>query len=757
VPPTAADLALARDLHRSGRLSEDVLKAALAEAAPGRPLEAVLIARRLVSPDELRDPRAHALDATRLSGDGDPRARAPDATRLSGDGDRTHAADLTRLSGDGDPRPHAADQTRLSGDGDPRPHAADQTRLSGDGDPRTRAAPEPDPGRTFSPGLAKGPAAAAPGDGRTWLPYESGRNPRTSASPPPAVDWKLGGRVGRYRLDSELGRGGMGVVHLGTDEESGRRVAIKTLLPNASSTAARRFLREGEAQAAVDEHPNVLRVHAAGEAGGRQYLVMDFATGGDLAGRLKPGPLPPLEAARVARDLCRGLAHVHARGVLHRDLKPANVLFDDSGAPRLVDFGLAALEGAERLTATGAFMGTPAYMAPEQTGGERVGEAADIYSMGAMLYHMLVGRAPFDGEGGPAMIAKLITQPPTPPRELAPEVPESLERVVLKCLAKKPHQRYASASALADDLERALAGGAVEAPPPPSRKPVALAGVAAALALGAGGWAVVSHAPEAPPPSVAPAPVAVVPSAAAPVDPLASPTFGLPTTQRTYRCQWYTLSGSPGLLSFRATLSLGPAAVGSDGGVTCEGTLSDLNVWGGTAGLVDPDHDFGEDVALPLTIRVSAAGDLEVTCLSEDVRARLWDLLPEGLRENPQSPGAVWPGAVVRPFLSDALLADVLQLSLPQLARDRRSVRPTGSPLAFFRPPGPPILFTRDRNGVEDLSTIEASWVLDEDRSLVSCSFTDRAAATNPQKAKYGETWWGIGPPDEFRRLERKR
>jgi hypothetical protein len=721
VPPSAADLALARELHRRGRLPEATLKAALSEVTPGRSLAVVLVARRLVTPEELSlgDSRGVAptrddTARTRAPERADPRTRPGDMTHLSSAGDqRTHAGDMTHLSSD--QRTHAGDMTHLSSD--PRTHAGDVTRLSNDGDPRTHAAPDrPDPNRTFSADLANMPQRARADSGRqTWMPFGEEAPalavPTPTGTPPQAVDWKVGGRVGRYRLDKELGRGGMGVVYLGTDEEGGRRVAIKTLLPNASPTAAKRFLREGEAQAAVDEHANVLRVHAAGEAGGRQYLVMDFATGGDLAGRLKQGPLPPLEAARLIRDLTRGLAHVHARGVIHRDLKPANVLFDESGTPKLVDFGLAAVEGAERLTATGAFMGTPAYMAPEQTGGERVGEPADIYSMGAMLYHMLVGRSPFEGEAGTAMIAKLLTQPPQPPRELVPDVPESLERVVLKCLAKKPHQRYASATALAADLERALAGHSVEAPRAPSKKPLAAAGVGIALGLVVCAVALVTSLPKAPAATVTTTEaVAIVPSAAEPVDPLRSPTFGLPTTRRTYRCQWYTMSGSPGLLTFRATLTLGPAVVGPDGAVMCEGTLSDLTVWGGTinsSGLGDLEHDYGADVNEKLIVAVSATGDLSVSCLTAEVRARLWELLPGPVRVNPVNPDGVWPGYLVRALLKDELLADVLQLSLPLTARDERGVAVAGTPLSYGRGAGPSILFTREHHGVAELTSIE--------------------------------------------------
>jgi hypothetical protein len=334
----------------------------------------------------------------------------------------------------------------------------------------------------------------------------------------------------------------------------------------------------------------------------------------------------------------------------------------------------------------------------------------------------------------------------------------------MKCLQKKPHQRYASASALGADLERALAGEAVEAPPPPSSVRLIAASVAVALAVAAGAVAVVVSAPEAPP-SIAPVAViaSVVASEPAPEkkDPLASPTFGLPAAGRVYRCQWYAQNGSPGLMSFRATLALGPAVVGPDGAVRCDGTLSELNVWGGPPGDEDSfnkDHDFPADLRLPLQIRISSLGDVLVAGLSKEVRMGLWNRLPEEKRDNPQGGGLVWPGYVARDYLDDGLLADMLQLSLPCLAKMKRDVEPKGvATLTFERVTGPPLVFTRIHEGVVDESEIKAQWVLDDDHCLVSCSLTDRAATRGQSVTAFGETWWGMGPPDQFRKLERRR
>ncbi|MBX3470645.1 MAG: serine/threonine protein kinase [Planctomycetes bacterium] len=275
-------------------------------------------------------------------------------------------------------------------------------------------------------------------------------------------------RIGPYRVLRRLGAGGMGTVFLVDDPATGARRALKALPAGAPLDARLRFRREGEAMARVDDHPAVVRVHSAGEADGRAYLLMDAVTGGDLHARLARGPLPPDEVLRLGRTLARGLAHVHARGVLHRDLKPHNVLFDEAGAPRLVDFGLAQVAQAERLTATGTLLGTPAYMAPEQADARATDERTDVHGLGAVLYHALTGRPPFQGGSPVAVLAQVLEQEPAPPSSLVPGVPPALEQVVLRALAKAPAARFASASALADALDAAAAGVA----PPRRRAPL---------------------------------------------------------------------------------------------------------------------------------------------------------------------------------------------------------------------------------------------------------------------------------------------
>jgi serine/threonine protein kinase len=305
------------------------------------------------------------------------------------------------------------------------------------------------------------------------------------------VEWRKGGRVGEFTLLDKLGQGSMGVVYFCEHVETRGRYALKALSAQASSVLVKRFEREGQAQAAVDAHPNVLRVHSAGQAGGYRYLVMDLAEGGDLEVRLRGGALPPLEAARIVVQLAEGLRHVHALGVLHRDLKPSNVLFDGDGVPKLVDFGLATLEGSEGLTQAGDLIGTPVYMAPEQAAGRKrdVDERSDVYGLGAILYHALTGQRPFDGKTTHDVVKRVITEAPPKPRALVPTLPATLEAICLRAMAKDKDARYANAGEFRDAL-----GAFLENPDASGvRVPlgvVALLGVTAVFLLGLFGTAV---------------------------------------------------------------------------------------------------------------------------------------------------------------------------------------------------------------------------------------------------------------------------
>lgn len=287
-----------------------------------------------------------------------------------------------------------------------------------------------------------------------WVATLAGPTP-----PVPGRSWKASDEVAGLRLERKLGQGGMGAVYLARDTATGAQYALKTLPAAADPEERVRFEREAQAQAAVDAHPNVVRIHRSGVVGGQAFLVMELATGGDLSARLEGGPLPPREAAALVRDLARGLAHVHAQGVLHRDLKPANVVFDERGVPKLTDFGLARCEGAETLTQSGTVLGTPAYMAPEQVEARRntITTAADVYGLGAILYDCLAQRAPFAGSLYEVLLA-VLEKPPVAPSTLRDEVPPALEAICLRALAKAPAERQPSAAHLAEELELYLAG-----------------------------------------------------------------------------------------------------------------------------------------------------------------------------------------------------------------------------------------------------------------------------------------------------------
>jgi serine/threonine-protein kinase len=270
-----------------------------------------------------------------------------------------------------------------------------------------------------------------------------------------------GHQVGRYRLLREIGGGGMGTVYEAEDTQLGRRVAVKLLPPEYSRDrrAKERFLREARAAAAVD-HPNLCTVHDAGESEGRLYIVLSFYEGETLRDRIRRGPLPLADAREVAIQVARGLARAHEAGIVHRDIKPANVMLPRRGEAKILDFGIARLEGDEfSLTRTGASWGTPAYMSPEHARGEPVDGRTDVWSLGVMLYEMIAGRRPFGGESIEALVSSILTQEPEPLERLRPDVPPDLAGVVDRALAKDPAERYANAAELLADLESGRAPG----------------------------------------------------------------------------------------------------------------------------------------------------------------------------------------------------------------------------------------------------------------------------------------------------------
>lgn len=269
------------------------------------------------------------------------------------------------------------------------------------------------------------------------------------------------GSLGDYLLVEELGRGGMGVVYKAWQRSLGRTVALKMLLQGATASSAdlARFRTEVESAAQL-EHPTIVPIYEVGQHDGRPFFTMKFIDGTTLAERLVEGPLPGHEAARILVPICRAVHDAHQRGVLHRDLKPSNILIDAEGRPHVSDFGLAKrVEADEPLTLSGAVLGTPSYMAPEQAAGKRgrLGPASDVYSLGAILYQMLTGRPPFQAATSVETVLLVLEQEPLPPRLVNPRADRELEMIALKCLQKPPDLRYESAAALADDLEAYLA------------------------------------------------------------------------------------------------------------------------------------------------------------------------------------------------------------------------------------------------------------------------------------------------------------
>jgi serine/threonine-protein kinase len=279
------------------------------------------------------------------------------------------------------------------------------------------------------------------------------------ADPPPQAP--AGPRVGPYELLEQIGQGAMGAVHKARHVGLNCLVALKTVQPGIlllEGEAQVRFRTEATAIARLD-HSNIVRVRDYGEHDGQPYFSMELIDGQSLAQKLRSGPLPERDAADLVWTLALAVAYAHEKGVIHRDLKPANVLLTAEGAVKLSDFGLAKLlDMDDGQTQMKTVLGTPSYMAPEQAraDGKAVGPLADVYGLGAILYEALAGRRPFRADTKEETLCQVQTQEPIPPSRLRPGLSRCLEAICLKCLEKDPQRRYASAAALADDLERYL-------------------------------------------------------------------------------------------------------------------------------------------------------------------------------------------------------------------------------------------------------------------------------------------------------------
>jgi tRNA A-37 threonylcarbamoyl transferase component Bud32 len=302
---------------------------------------------------------------------------------------------------------------------------------------------------------------------RLAVPAEGADDPPTVAVDPgapeppatPPLPRPLG-QFGKYRLEEELGRGGMGVVYKARQVDLDRPVALKMVLSGqlAAAEALERFQDEARAAAGLT-HPHIVAVYEAGQIDNQPYFAMQYIEGCSLGQRARAKPLAPDEAARVVCAIAEAVHHLHCHDIVHRDLKPSNILLDTAGHPYVTDFGLVKVLGSSHHTTTGAIVGTPSYMSPEQAAGRRdLGPASDVYSLGAILYELLTGQPPFREDNPLDTLVQVLESEPTPPRRIRPQIPAELELISMRCLEKAPADRFASARELAAALDAFLKG-----------------------------------------------------------------------------------------------------------------------------------------------------------------------------------------------------------------------------------------------------------------------------------------------------------
>jgi serine/threonine-protein kinase len=288
---------------------------------------------------------------------------------------------------------------------------------------------------------------------------------------------------GRYRILRKLGAGGMANVYLAEDEDLGRRVAIKILNDRYADDESftERFRREAKSAAALS-HPNIVSIYDRGEAEGRAYIAMEVVEGESLKELIvAKGALPLAQAVDYAKQILSAVRFAHRHGIIHRDIKPHNILLDGEGRLKVTDFGIARA-GPSQMTEVGSIMGTAQYLSPEQARGAPVTAASDLYSVGVVLYEMLTDKTPFTGETPIEIAMKHLNETPSPPSELRPEIPPELDQIVLRALAKDPHERYETADEFSADLDRLEAGLPV-APETSAAATAVLAGTAATQIL----------------------------------------------------------------------------------------------------------------------------------------------------------------------------------------------------------------------------------------------------------------------------------
>lgn len=279
----------------------------------------------------------------------------------------------------------------------------------------------------------------------------------------------IGQSLGRYHILEQLGEGGMAVVYKAFDTRLEAEVAVKVirterLIPELAKKTLKRFEREAKALAQLT-HPNIVKVIDYGEYEGNPYLVMEYLPGGTLKGKMGGRAMHHADAAKILHPIAHALEYAHSQGMIHRDIKPSNILITHSGEPMLSDFGIAKLldpEVTSDLTGTGTGIGTPEYMAPEQVTGTNLDQRADVYSLGVVFYEMVTGRKPYTADTPMAVLFKHASEPLPRPRSFVPSLPDKVEHVLIKALAKRPEDRYPDMEDFANALEKISRVGSVQ-------------------------------------------------------------------------------------------------------------------------------------------------------------------------------------------------------------------------------------------------------------------------------------------------------
>jgi len=301
------------------------------------------------------------------------------------------------------------------------------------------------------------------------LPENSGSSASRGNPVFATVEALIGSDLDHYHIRREIGRGSMGVVFEAVDMNTQKRVALKVLPPNirCSDKIIRRFLREAESVARLD-HPNIVKIFGIGHKNSVYYYAMELIEGRPLEDLLKEGALLPFrKVAQLIIQACEAIHFAHSHQIIHRDIKPGNIIINDKGEVIITDFGLARPEKAATLTESGALVGTPIYMSPEQVLAKRGGvdKRTDIYSLGVTLYQLLTGMPPFTGERTQEILNQILVEEPRPPHRCRVNIPRALSIIAVKALEKDPRHRFQSASDLAEELTRYLEGIAIKSKP----------------------------------------------------------------------------------------------------------------------------------------------------------------------------------------------------------------------------------------------------------------------------------------------------